>query len=86
MSSPKTLKLASFNIRFGRPQLEDPTNAWNKINPNLDCERPWCERREGLVDQVIWEEPDIIGFQEVRLILQALAVSSSFPAGTQEST
>jgi len=56
--SAKTLKLASFNIRFGGP--EKPTES-----RNFDQERPWNERRDGLVDQVIWEEPDIIGFQEV---------------------
>jgi hypothetical protein len=69
MSSPKKFKLASFNIRFGGPQ--DPTDALNeKANLHFDHERPWHERREGLVDQVIWEEPDIIGFQEVRRISQ----------------
>jgi hypothetical protein len=58
MTSDKMLKLASFNIRFGGP--ERPTES-----RNFDQERPWHKRRDGLVDQVIWEEPDIIGFQEV---------------------
>jgi len=64
MSSGKTLKLASFNIRFGGPR--DPAES-EKRSQNSDQERPWHERREGLVDQVIWEEPDIMGFQEVGL-------------------
>jgi hypothetical protein len=58
VNSTKTLKLASFNIRFGGP--EKPTES-----RNFDQERVWYERRNGLVDQVIWEEPDIIGLQEV---------------------
>ena len=68
MSSVKTLKLASFNIRFGGPQKSTESR-------NLDQERPWHERRDGLVDQVIWEEPDIIGFQEVgNLISRAINI------------
>jgi len=54
-----SLKLASFNIRYGWPQSP------GKESKTFDQERPWYERREGLVDQVMWEEPDIIGFQEV---------------------
>ena len=61
---PKTLKLASFNIRFGWPQ--NPVHALGKQKgQDSDQEHPWYERRQGLVDQVVWEEPDIIGFQEV---------------------
>jgi len=56
--SSNTLQLATFNIRFGWPQ--DPLNE-----QDFDQEGPWYKRREGLVDQVIWEEPDVIGFQEV---------------------
>jgi hypothetical protein len=65
MASAKTLrlKLASFNIRYGGPH---PTTKKGK-KWKIDEERPWVERRDGLVDQVIWEEPDIIGFQEVNV-------------------
>ncbi|KZP20717.1 DNase I-like protein [Athelia psychrophila] len=52
------LKLATFNIRYGYPQNPAAGQAF-------EGERPWYARREGLADQVIWEEPDIIGFQEV---------------------
>jgi hypothetical protein len=73
MPSPKTLKLATFNIRFGGPQ--DPTNAPSE--KKFGQERSWYERREGLVDQVIWEEPDVIGFQEVGLSSRCYIVLSS---------
>jgi hypothetical protein len=72
MSSPKTLKLATFNIRFGGPQ--DPVDgSKEQRKSNFGEERPWYERRDRLVDQVIWEEPDIIGFQEVRFVSQLFA-------------
>jgi hypothetical protein len=67
MLSIKTLKLASFNIRYGGPRLDDPAGPLNK-KTSFDHERPWYERRDGLVDQVIWEEPHVIGFQEVGFI------------------
>jgi hypothetical protein len=72
-----TLKLATFNIRFGWPQ--DPLNE--QRYQDFDQERPWYKRREGLLDQVIWEEPDVIGFQEVGAHFLAITsvVSSSQP-------
>jgi len=53
------LKLASLNIRYLPP--------WIGPNPPADpnAEYPWSYRREALADHVLWEEPDIIGFQEV---------------------
>lgn len=61
VSSADTLKLATFNIRYGHPQNPSGGGQW------FDGERPWYARREGLADQVVWEEPDVIGFQEVRV-------------------
>ena len=61
VSPTDTLKLATFNIRYGYPQK--PSTAGG--NQWFDGEQPWYARREGLADEVIWEEPDIVGFQEV---------------------
>jgi hypothetical protein len=77
MSPANTLKVASFNIRVCglNPFIE------TKEKQNLDLERPWIERRDGLVDQVIWEEPDIIGFQEVSFTVRRCHLFQSYPLG-----
>jgi hypothetical protein len=72
------LKIASFNIRYDTQALnvvplgsEPPFVAYNGSRPGLNVssaewgERPWYERRAPLADQVIWENPGVIGFQEV---------------------
>ncbi|KAG8698610.1 hypothetical protein FRC08_005808 [Ceratobasidium sp. 394] len=71
------LKIASFNIRYDTQafnlvpigtELANP--AYHDLQPRANAsaewgERPWYERRSPLVDQVIWENPGVIGFQEV---------------------
>ncbi|MBW0526279.1 hypothetical protein O181_065994 [Austropuccinia psidii MF-1] len=55
------LKFATFNIRFAPPnQTACVRVAWTDIG-----EAPWKVRLPLILDQVKWESPDIIGFQEV---------------------
>ncbi|KAF8610547.1 hypothetical protein BDV93DRAFT_463551 [Ceratobasidium sp. AG-I] len=72
------LKIASFNIRYDTqafnliPLGTEPSRAnsvFPHTSPNITNaewgERPWFERRAPLADQVLWENPSVIGFQEV---------------------
>jgi len=70
LPSVDSLKVATFNIRY------DPLVSIDKASPRTQelqtmtkvpagVERPWIERKQSLVDQVLWESPDIVGFQEV---------------------
>ena len=55
------LRVGSLNIRYAPSPNADPPAG---TNPN--AEYPWTGyRKEALLDQVAWEEPDVIGFQEV---------------------
>lgn len=72
------LKIASFNIRYDTQAFnlvpigtEPVDTVYTTSQPQLNTsrvewgERPWYQRRGPLVDQVIWENPGVIGFQEV---------------------
>ncbi|KAG8706508.1 hypothetical protein FRC09_002384 [Ceratobasidium sp. 395] len=72
------LKIASFNIRYDTqafnlvPIGTEPTDpAYPSLQSYTNTssvewgERPWHQRRGPLADQVIWENPGVIGFQEV---------------------
>jgi hypothetical protein len=55
------LRVGSLNIRYApNPNAEPPAG------PSPNAEYPWTGyRKEALLDQIAWEEPDVIGFQEV---------------------
>ncbi|QRW15092.1 hypothetical protein RhiLY_14091 [Ceratobasidium sp. AG-Ba] len=72
------LKIASFNIRYDTQALnlvpvgrEPVGTTYPGLQSGVNVsgpewgERPWYQRRGPLADQVIWENPGVIGFQEV---------------------
>lgn len=98
---PMELKIASFNIRYDTQALnlvpigtEPPRASAVFPRPNTSNaewgERPWFERRAPLADQVLWENPSVIGFQEVSSITLSISYTLgretlTFVAGTLES-
>lgn len=52
------IKLATLNVRYAPPG-QSTSPPWRN-----DDEWPWVYRREAIIDQVAWESPDIVGFQE----------------------
>ncbi|CEQ40478.1 SPOSA6832_02089 [Sporobolomyces salmonicolor] len=73
---PRTLRVGTFNIRYSPPasavlqplkSLAASVTTPKNVRSELEKwgERPWSERREKLVDQVLWSELDVVGYQEV---------------------
>ncbi|GAA5864348.1 hypothetical protein JCM1840_006753 [Sporobolomyces johnsonii] len=73
---PRTLRVGTFNVRYSPPasavlqplkSLAASVTTPKHVRSELEKwgERPWSERRERLVDQVLWSELDVVGFQEV---------------------
>jgi hypothetical protein len=60
----KLMKIATFNIRYS-PLIKPSSQASNQILFAGDGEAPWASRLPLIIDQINWESPDIIGFQEV---------------------
>lgn len=103
------LTIASFNIRydgqafnsipvgFESPRMSPVYQYANFSNAEWG-ERPWHQRRAPLADQVLWENPSVIGFQEVRFVtvprnpptiphrdMQHLLFGGAYFAGLMES-
>ncbi|KEP53842.1 branched-chain alpha-keto acid dehydrogenase E1-alpha subunit [Rhizoctonia solani 123E] len=71
-TSVMELTIASFNIRYDTQAFNIvPIGSEGDIIPQVNVsnvewgERPWYQRRGPLADQVLWESPSVIGFQEV---------------------
>ncbi|KAI9618804.1 hypothetical protein H4Q26_012058 [Puccinia striiformis f. sp. tritici PST-130] len=62
--SDKWIKIATFNIRYA-PLSRSSDISGAQIRFSSDGEAPWARRLPFIVDQINWESPDIIGFQEV---------------------
>ncbi|KAA1118733.1 hypothetical protein PGT21_003946 [Puccinia graminis f. sp. tritici] len=60
----RLMKIATFNIRYA-PFKPSSQLASNQILLAGDGEAPWASRLPLIMDQINWESPDIIGFQEV---------------------
>ncbi|KAH8925874.1 hypothetical protein BT69DRAFT_1259912 [Atractiella rhizophila] len=61
----RSLKVASYNVRYDPKAQPLYVQAAKKMFVKSEgLEKSWCERRLWLTDQVKWESPDIIGFQE----------------------
>jgi len=60
----KLIKIATFNIRYSP---FNPTSYASGAQVHLtgNGEAPWTSRLPFIIDQIKWESPDIIGFQEV---------------------
>lgn len=59
----KLIKIATFNIRYSP---FNPTSYASGSQGHLtgNDEAPWTSRLPYIIDQIKWESPDIIGFQE----------------------
>lgn len=98
----RTLRLGTFNIRYGKAKTlpagtlsyddgeDEDVDAAKKCNDTIDGglygEVKWTHRRQALVDQIIWEELDVVGLQvstpparasSVPLALTHVSMSSS---------
>ncbi|GAA5861816.1 hypothetical protein JCM8547_008563 [Rhodosporidiobolus lusitaniae] len=72
--APRTLRLGSFNIRRDGAAAHPLLHPFAKLATTLITvggaererwgERSWAERREKLVDQVLWSQLEVVGFQE----------------------
>lgn len=66
---PRTLRIGTLNIRYDYRSQHPVVSPLKSLVHGSDGrkwgEHRWQERRDQLVDQVLWEEPDVVGFQEV---------------------
>ncbi|ELU44706.1 branched-chain alpha-keto acid dehydrogenase E1-alpha subunit [Rhizoctonia solani AG-1 IA] len=76
LTSIMELTIASFNIRYDTQAFNIvPLGSEGDIFPRVNTsnvewgERPWYQRRAPLADQVLWENPSVIGFQELYKVL-----------------
>lgn len=66
---PRTFRIGTLNIRYDYHSRHPVVSPLKSLVQGSD-ERKWGEhrlqeRREQLVDQVLWEDLDVVGFQEV---------------------
>lgn len=61
--SDNFLKIASFNIRYS--PFNPTSQVGNQAHFSGNAEAPWPTRLPLILDQIKWELPDIVGFQEV---------------------
>ncbi|BGP00768.1 T-complex protein 1 subunit eta [Rhodotorula toruloides] len=68
-TNPRTLRIGTLNIRYdyhARHPIVSPLKTLLQGSDGRKWgEHRWQERRDQLVDQVLWEELDVVGFQEV---------------------
>lgn len=70
LSASKSLRIGSFNVRYdgeSSQYTEDLSKIKKRDWSSGYGESPWRERKEKLVDSVIWSDLDVIGFQEALL-------------------
>ncbi|BGP31037.1 hypothetical protein JCM10296v2_002801 [Rhodotorula toruloides] len=67
--TPRTLRIGTLNIRYDYHSRHPIVSPLKTLLQGSDGrkwgEHRWQERRDQLVDQVLWEELDVVGLQEV---------------------